>query len=359
MNYLTKSFYITMPDGTKKQIKVYGKTKKELDQKYRQKLADYEKGLLTTNGNTPFGKWVEEYLTTYKKSSVREWTYKTTQSMLTNTFGNLYSMKINEIKTVHLQMCLNDKSHNSKSYIDKAAFLIKDIFEKAVINDVIPKNIALGLTKPISTAPLRSRRALTDEEEQLLITCAKKHEKGIVFLVSLYCGLRPAEVRALTWQDIDLRAETISVKTAVQAHTTAIKPPKSSAGIRVIPMPKTLTESLKSLPRHIDTPFVFFGNGNEPMSEQRYNRSWESLLRMMDIEAGAAVYRNRIIESKIDRTITPYYLRHTYATRLAEKNVNIKTAQYLLGHSTINMTAKFYTHVTDKMIEDAKKILNG
>ncbi len=38
-------------------------------------------------------------------------------------------------------------------------------------------------------------------------------------------------------------------------------------------------------------------------------------------------------------------LRHTYATNLYRAGIDLKTAQYLLGHSTIQMTANIYTHM--------------
>ena len=82
-------------------------------------------------------------------------------------------------------------------------------------------------------------------------------------------------------------------------------------------------------------------------------------MREWDIAAGAELYRNQVIKHMIDQEITPYYLRHTYATELAENSVDIKTAQYLLGHSDIKMTAEIYTHVTEKMIETARAKINS
>ena len=48
-----------------------------------------------------------------------------------------------------------------------------------------------------------------------------------------------------------------------------------------------------------------------------------------------------------------------YASRLAEAGVDIKTAQYLLGHSDIKMTVQIYTHVTPKMLESAREKINA
>lgn len=50
-------------------------------------------------------------------------------------------------------------------------------------------------------------------------------------------------------------------------------------------------------------------------------------------------------KAKVQKHITPHVFRHTFATLLLEKNVDIKYIQTLLGHSSI-MTTQIYTHVT-------------
>ena len=117
---------------------------------------------------------------------------------------------------------------------------------------------------------------------------------------------------------------------------------------------------LRKIPVSINkTDFVFFDTNSQPISKQRFERAWKSLLREMDICAGAKLYRNQIVESKIDYTITPYFLRHTYCTMLCEKGVPLKTAQYLMGHASIEMTAEIYTHVTENMLESARLQINN
>lgn len=62
----------------------------------------------------------------------------------------------------------------------------------------------------------------------------------------------------------------------------------------------------------------------------------------------------------MDRTIafTPHIFRHTYATNLYYAGIDVKKCQYLLGHSSIEMTLKIYTHLDSKRSdkEDFDKI---
>ena len=49
-------------------------------------------------------------------------------------------------------------------------------------------------------------------------------------------------------------------------------------------------------------------------------------------------------KAKIQKAVTPYMLRHSYAIHQLEKGINIRYIQELLGHNSIK-TTELYTHV--------------
>ena len=57
--------------------------------------------------------------------------------------------------------------------------------------------------------------------------------------------------------------------------------------------------------------------------------------------------------------LTSYCLRHTFCTDLQKKGVDLRSAQYLMGHSDITLTANIYTHADTTTIIQAAEKMNG
>lgn len=66
------------------------------------------------------------------------------------------------------------------------------------------------------------------------------------------------------------------------------------------------------------------------------------------------IEHNQIIKlSEAVPPLVPYDLRHTYCTDLERAGVPINVASQLMGHSSIEITAKIYTHTTEDVFADA------
>ena len=109
-----------------------------------------------------------------------------------------------------------------------------------------------------------------------------------------------------------------------------------------MPMPPELLARLDQSGRY----FVH-GRDGKMLTLTHLRRMWTSFHRACDREAGAKLYRNKIIEHAFDPAITPHFLRHTYCTNLRRQGYDLKTAQYLMGHASITTTANIYSHVDE------------
>ncbi len=102
------------------------------------------------------------------------------------------------------------------------------------------------------------------------------------------------------------------------------------------------------------------------MSRSSFRRFWDNIIDKLNIAAGGTKYKRKELQSDestkplklISDDITPHLFRHTYATNLYYAGIDIKTAQYLLGHSSIQMTMDVYTHLDNNRISEAGNKLN-
>ena len=57
--------------------------------------------------------------------------------------------------------------------------------------------------------------------------------------------------------------------------------------------------------------------------------------------------------------ITPHVFRHTFCTNMANAGMDIKTLQYVMGHSDVGVTLNVYTHVSfDRAAEQMVKVID-
>lgn len=63
------------------------------------------------------------------------------------------------------------------------------------------------------------------------------------------------------------------------------------------------------------------------------------------------------ISKELGFKLHPHLFRHTFCTRLLKKGVDLTTVSKLAGHSTVNMTARFYIQTTKQEKMDAVNLL--
>lgn len=145
------------------------------------------------------------------------------------------------------------------------------------------------------------------------------------FLVLFGCGLRRTEARMLKWTDIDLNNKTLKII-------------RKGGKPAILPFSDWLHHELKDLKKSSKSQWVFqspmLGKPDQPLQDVR-----------------RAIQRAKE-KAEIEKHIYPHLLRHSIATHLLGKNVNLRTIQEMLGHSQ-SSTTEFYTHVVTANIREA------
>lgn len=359
--------YTVDENGKPKQKRETVRSKSLADFKEKVKAAENlrDKGYDFDAKNMTVEQWAWKWLNAYKKPKVSTAHAEAYESKLRlHILPVIGHLLLNDIKPYMLQDVLNKQEGKSTSQVTKIMECLKQIFRKAYENGLIVKDVSMGLETPKTVSG--TRRPLTEKERAAVLKIAETHYAGLWVLTMLYCGLRPEETVALMWNDIDFQSEMMTISRAAawdKGHPVikCLKGKDNKQGEearRTIPIPQPLIERLKIAKRkgiYVFTPVTSDGM----MTKTITRKWWKSFHREVDIEMGAKLYRNKIIEHTFPKEITPYYLRHTYATDLFQMGVDLKTAQYLLGHSDIKTTANIYTHFMKRSLSNADSIIKA
>ena len=328
-----KRYWFTL-DGERHSV--YAGSDREAGQKIAEKTAKLKNS--APESSMRLGSWAEFCIDTYKVNCAASTKKHLKWVASTCVVSELGNVPLNSVRTVDCQRVLNLCQGKSKGHIKYVHDVMRFLFHRAYVDGLISTDPTDHLVKPKGTEG--HRRALTPEEREAVIAVGSSSRRYYVYLLMLFCGCRPSEAYEVKGKDIEL----IDGKPFL--HVRGQKTAKSD---RYVPIPRDLYQIIrKTAPDAYVSPT---DGGNKQGNNAK--RSWEHFRYHLDKYLGAPMYRNAIVETKT-AGLTPYCLRHEYCTELARKGIDIRTAQKLMGHSTINLTANIYTNLeTRDIIKEA------
>jgi site-specific recombinase XerD len=211
--------------------------------------------------------------------------------------------------------------------VNRELTFLRRLFNVAIADGLIDTNPVCAV-KFFKENNQRVRFLSDDEETRLQASIGEEHWPLVA--VAIHTGLRQSEQFHLRWEHVDFATGILTV-------------PRSKHGeARRLPMNDTVRDMLRSRPSRLKSPYVSpSATGETPLDAKNFlHRVFLPALKGARIEG-----------------FRWHDLRHSFASRLVMKGVDLRTVQELMGHKTQAMTLR-YSHLSPEHQLDAVQRLN-
>jgi integrase/recombinase XerD len=225
-------------------------------------------------------------------------------------------MGLDEVRAFLLHLIEERKSAPAThhQYVAALKFLYGVTLDRREIADAIPW----------PRVPATLPDVLSGTEVEALLEAIPSVKYRAIVLTAYGAGLRIGEVCVLSVSDIDSKRKLIHIRDAKHGQDRYVM-----LGERVLLTLRTYWRATKPA-----GPALFPGvRAGTCVSEASVRRA---------LERAAA-------HCKVDKRVTPYVLRHSFATHLLELGTDLRVIQALLGHRSITTTVR-YTRVSSALI---------
>ncbi len=317
--------------GKKKYGSVYDRSYSDV----KNKRAEIEGKILnlssvpTTKRNMTLNRLVEEWLY-INKDRVKPSTYQ----KYTTFYVNHIKTQIGKYQVIYITPIVVKQFTNTMTRKELSASTINDVL--VFINTCLKygsRQYALPKVEMTYIKTQTKEMRVLSIEEQRKLTNYLLHDTDIYklgVLLALYTGMRIGELCALKWGD--LKNNTITINKTIQRLKVADKTelvvgePKSHSSNRVIPIPIFLIDLIEPFRQKDEDNFL--SREGHPIVEPR----------VMQYQIKKQIKECNIADASF------HSLRHSYASRCLEFQIDIKTISTVLGHNSIQLTADKYIH---------------
>ena len=242
---------------------------------------------------------------------------------LLRTKPELGGRNFSELNVSECEEWLNAAFHTNPQF-NKARTMLHGLFEFALRREWCDKNPIKRIERRKVVEKEIQPLKLAETKRLIKIAQCESPEYAVVAALLVYTGIRPREVRRLTWRDIDTEEKTITVRSQCS----------KTGGVRQVEIPPALGRILEAPREQSD------GGKICP-------RNWERRWREIRDSSG---FRGRWVSD---------VLRHTYASFHAKHYADLPRLQLNMGHRDLALLRSRYINMHGISKADARAFFNS
>ncbi len=337
---------------------IYGKTRKEVQEKLKVALRELEQGTLVTGPQQTVAQYLHEWLMVHKQV-IRPRSYERYEAIVRlHLVPMLGKLPLQKLTGQHLQRLYAEKLESGLSSTTVSAIhsMLHTALDDAIKLGILTRNVCEAVSPPRKVH--KEMKPLNPEQVRQLLEAAKGHPQEALFILALATGMRRGELLGLKWQDINFVQGVLQVQRALTRMPTGLgykeTEPKTRKSRRSIVLTAFAVEALK---KH---------QARQLELKKAAGDAWEEHDYVFCNAAGRHLHPGHDVLEELKKLLKKvglpdvrfHDLRHSTATLLLSKGVHPKVVQEILGHSEISMTLDTYSHVLPTMQKAAMEGLN-
>jgi integrase len=320
---------------------VYGGTKNEVREKLLRLQGAYLQGDAVEPSRMTVGAFLDHWLKTAAKASVRATTYTRYEGVVRlHIKPHIGGVPLQRLTPSQVQALYAELEGEGSARRHVHAVLHSALVQGVKWGHVV-RNICDAVTKPRVTH--REMQVLTAGQAAIFLKATANDRFHALWVLAISTGMRLGEMLALNWADVDLKAGNVAIRhTLIETSgKLVLGEPKTAKARRRVELPRIARSALLAHRKRMFAEghakeWVFCDTEGGPMRQSNLRfRSFEPIMR-------------KVLKLGLPQ-IRIHDLRHTAATLMLQQGVHPKIVQEQLGHSQIGMTLDTYSHVLPSM----------
>lgn len=350
--YSTNVWDGTYKDNGKKKYKHLRskKSSKDLERivKEFEQLRDQRQAMI--DSDILFIDYARQWKVLYKESNRANNTNKMYDNVINVHFGSIKYVKLQDVQRSHLQLILNGAKGKSRTQ-QQIVMTFKQVLHSAVCDRIYSAQSFADIFDNFESISYKAKekRPLTLDEQRAVFKADFKPMDKLYAYILYGCGLRRGEALALTENDFDLEAHTVSITKShdISDNIPFVKTVKNiTNGERTLPIPNSVFDYIAdyiAMLRKEKRKYLFVNQNYKPMTKSGFRRMFDRILKAM-----------QAVSPSVIEGLTSHVFRHNYCSCLCYQIpiISIKMVAKLVGDSE-EVVMKVYNHI---MMEKEDKV---